>query len=156
MTLQTSRKGYKTVVLHKSNKCKTHQVHRLVATAFIPNPYNLPQVNHKDVNKFNNKIDNLEWITNYDNIQHAIQNNCFGKFTEKQYEAVLKNLEIARKQIIKSVVQYTLSGEFLNRYNSINEAAEKTHTNASKITACCKGNRKTTNNFKWSYYKEEL
>ena len=65
-------KGYLQVGL--SNKGdKTFRVHRLVALTFIPNPYNLPQVNHKDGNKKNNCVDNLEWISNYDNMQHAVK-----------------------------------------------------------------------------------
>lgn len=63
--------GYKAVSLWKDNKGLTYTVHRLVATTYIPNPDNLPQVNHIDGNKLNNRVDNLEWVTPSGNIQHA-------------------------------------------------------------------------------------
>lgn len=69
------RYGYKKVVLSKSKK-KTHStVHRQVALAFIPNPDNLPEVNHKDGNKLNNYWKNLEWCTTEYNLKHAHENN---------------------------------------------------------------------------------
>lgn len=68
-------KGYKHVMLYnKEHKGKTIMVHRLVAKAFIPNPNNLPQVNHIDEDKTNNCVDNLEWITSEDNINHGTHN----------------------------------------------------------------------------------
>lgn len=67
--------GYAEVHLQKSDSNKSYyaRVHRLVASAFIPNPNNLPQVNHKDGNKLNNKVDNLEWVTAENNTRHAIE-----------------------------------------------------------------------------------
>ena len=68
-------RGYKHVMLYNSDhKGKTLVVHRLVANAFIPNPQNLPEVNHIDENKTNNSVDNLEWITCKDNINHGTHN----------------------------------------------------------------------------------
>lgn len=66
-----NKKGYLRVWLYKKGKYLKPRVHRLVATAFIPNPYNLPQVNHKDGNKQNNSYTNLEWVTNRQNQEHA-------------------------------------------------------------------------------------
>ncbi len=63
--------GYKRVSLHKNNKQKNYFVHRLVAMTFIPNPNNLPLVNHKDENKTNNSVDNLEWCTQKYNINYG-------------------------------------------------------------------------------------
>ena len=63
--------GYLYVNLNKNNKAKHCTVHRLVAQAFIPNPDNLPHVNHKDEDRTNNRADNLEWITNEDNLKYS-------------------------------------------------------------------------------------
>lgn len=69
-SLRYSNKGYARVTLYPSGK--TYSVHRLVADAFIENPKNLPSVNHKDGNKKNNKLSNLEWCTPKQNTRHAI------------------------------------------------------------------------------------
>lgn len=80
-----NKKGYKQVTLYDdNNKPKTMRIHKLVALSFIQNPNNLPQINHKDGNKLNNKTDNLEWISNYDNIQHAIKNNLINQELRKE------------------------------------------------------------------------
>ena len=71
------KNGYYSIVLQKNNKSKYYTIHRLVAKEFIPNPNNLPQVNHKDGNKLNNNINNLEWCTNSDNTQHGYDNKLY-------------------------------------------------------------------------------
>ena len=66
------RDGYCRCSVQKLDGTWTSQpVHRLVAKAFIPNPYKLPEVNHKDCNKYNNKVTNLEWVSKHDNMKHA-------------------------------------------------------------------------------------
>lgn len=72
--------GYPCVCLYKDGKSKQHKVHRIVASAFILNPMNKPQVNHIDGNKENNRVWNLEWCTNRDNQKHAVAiniGNCY-------------------------------------------------------------------------------
>jgi len=69
--------GLKPETLISGHRIKTRRVHRLVAETFIPNPNQLPQVNHKDGDKLNNRADNLEWISNADNATHAANNNLY-------------------------------------------------------------------------------
>ena len=66
--------GYPFVFLSVNGKSKNNMIHRLVATAFIPNPHNLPEVNHIDGNKENNNVSNLEWCTRKENLKHAVDN----------------------------------------------------------------------------------
>jgi hypothetical protein len=75
-----NRYGYVYVTLHKDNKHKKYTVHQLMAQAFIDNPNNLPQVNHKDGNKENNSIDNLEWVSASGNKKHS-----YDHLKEKHY-----------------------------------------------------------------------
>jgi hypothetical protein len=70
LATEETPKGYLRVYLYKNGKRKHHKIHRLVAKAFIPNPNNKPQVNHKDGNKKNNSITNLEWVTDEENKLH--------------------------------------------------------------------------------------
>ena len=70
-----SDRGYNSAMLYKDGKQKTYKVHRLVAFAFIENKHNKPYINHKDGNKLNNNILNLEWCTHKENVVHAFKNN---------------------------------------------------------------------------------
>ena len=79
------KRGYYVVDLVKNQKRKNVKVHRLVADAFIPNPYNKPQVNHIDCNKLNNNASNLEWVTNKENVAHAIRSGLVKDYDHVKY-----------------------------------------------------------------------
>jgi len=74
-----NKNGYCVIRLHKDKQAKNHAVHRLVAEAFIPNTKGKECVNHKDANKTNNKVDNLEWVSQLENIAHAVSMDLVNK-----------------------------------------------------------------------------
>lgn len=117
----TDSKGYLLVDLRKNGKRYTRKVHRIVADVFIPNPENLPQVNHKDENKKNNSVNNLEWCNNKYNATYG---------TAKKRMAEKRN---------KKVVQISLKGEVINKWNSVSEAANALNVSRDTITAWCNG-----------------
>jgi len=71
------RDGYRVVLLYRDGKRKMFKVHRLVGLAFIPNPGNKPQINHKNTIKLDNRSENLEWSSSKENINHAVDNNLW-------------------------------------------------------------------------------
>jgi hypothetical protein len=95
-------RGYLKVVLHKQRKAKTYNVHRLVAETFILNPNNYSQVNHKDENKLNNCVDNLEWCTSKYNINFGQRNTKVANKLKGVHKSEIhkKNLSIARKKYL--------------------------------------------------------
>ena len=80
-----NKKGYFKVYLSKNSKKYIKTVHRIVAETFIPNPKNKKTVNHIDCNKKNNKIENLEWLTNKENMRHAFDNGIFKQEIKQLY-----------------------------------------------------------------------
>lgn len=129
-----SNNGYLVVNLSKKNVSKSFLVHKLVAEAFIPNPDNLLYVNHKDENKQNNTVENLEWCTqNY---------NCnYGTRNEK----------ISNKMSKQIILQYTLNNELINEFKSLREAYRKTNIPFQNISNCCKGKYKQCGGYIWKY-----
>lgn len=84
LSIRIDRAGYMTTRLCKSNKIETVYIHRLVATAFVPNLYGKPFVNHKDGNKLNNAAENFEWTTHAENIQHAYDSGLICKRRQRK------------------------------------------------------------------------
>lgn len=125
INMKTKNKGY-----------KNFAVHRLVAQAFIPNPNNYPQVNHKDENINNNAVDNLEWCT-------QLYNNHYGKHSEKTSKAMTNNPFRSRR-----IAQFDLDGTLIKIWPSISEARRNGFSSVSK---CLSGESKQCKGFKWEY-----
>ena len=144
MTPFDSGDGYLKVQLWKNGKYKICRVHRLVAETFLENPENLPEVNHIDEDKTNNRVDNLEWKSHRDNCNHGTRNQRAAK------------AKINGKKS-KKVLQFTLSGEFIREWPSIHEC-ERNGFNRGAVAACCHGKQKTHKGFLWMFaedYKEK-
>lgn len=134
--LTTNKNGYFYVTLMKDDKIKTSLVHRLVAQAFIPNPNNFPEVNHKDENKKNNCIENLEWCTNIYN-----ENYGTGKIR-------------AGKLHSKAVIQYSDDNNFICKFSSGVDAEKITNIDNASISRCCYGKQHKAGNYYWRFANE--
>lgn len=130
--------GYWAVVLYKNGVGTPKTVHRLVAEAFVDNPDNLPCVNHKDENRSNCVMENLEWCT-------YKYNNNYGTRNERN-RVLLTN----REDLSKQVYQYTLDGELVKIWASTREAG-RNGFRQNCISLCCTGKLKTHKGYKWSY-----
>ena len=138
--IQKNNKGYYVVNLYKKGKGKTKLIHRLVALAFIPNPNNLPEINHKDENKQNNMMDNLEWCErNY--------NNNYGKQSKI-------GRRLSSEKRMKKINQYDLNGNLMKTYKGVRIAEEETGVHNSNIIKCCKGKVKSAGGYIWKYQNE--
>lgn len=109
---QFVRRGYNAVTLAKTGRVYQRFVHRLVAITYLPNPKNLPQINHKDGNKMNNALGNLEWCTAQENIQHAA--TVLGmEFGARNRKLAAQDVKKIRQLIHQGVGDIAIS----NRYN---------------------------------------
>lgn len=122
-----NHRGYARVTLWKENKQRKFSVHRLVASAFIPNPEEKPQVNHIDENKLNNNVCNLEWCTQLENHNH-------GTVNERISASLINNPKKS-----KPVSAFDDDGILIHTYPSIYEASRQMGVCASSITSCIKG-----------------
>lgn len=128
--------SYKFVNLSSNNKTKMSYVHRLVAIAFLPNPENLPSVNHIDGDRANNCVDNLEWASYADNNVHSIK--ILGRVTKNKSDS-------------KVVLQFDLNRNLIKEFPSFREAERQ--TGITGIDKVCAGVqfRKSAGGFIWEY-----
>lgn len=138
LKLTKGSSGYLQAQLCKNNKIKLCRVHRLVAQAFLENPDNLPEVNHKNEIKTDNRIENLEFCDRKYNVNYG---TAIQRKSEKQING----------KCSKSVYQYTLNGEFVAEYPSIREVERQLGFKQPNISYCCNGKYKQAYCYKWSY-----
>lgn len=152
-------KDYLQITLSKHGSQSTFLIHRLVAAAFLSNPDNLPMVNHKNENKLDNHVDNLEWCTREYNVKyssHKISKSLKGRtFTDEHKQKISKNhadFTGSKNPRAKKV----LCVETGQVFDYIKDAEVKTGVNAKNIGACCNGKRKTAGGYHWMYLEDYL
>lgn len=123
---------------------KTKKVHRLVAETFIPNPNNLPEVNHKDENKQNPSVENLEWCTSKYNSNYGTRKERIGN-----------SLKISEFKMRKAIVQFDLNNNFIREYDTI-ERVKDYGFNQPNVIAVLKRRRKHTLGYIFRYKEEVL
>ena len=138
-----NHKGYLITQLSKKGKHCTIIVHRIVAKAFIPNLDNKPQINHINCNKVDNRVENLEWVTNDENKLHAKQHN------------LCKSLKGGENPRAKKVNQYDLNGNLIKQWDCINDITRNFKIKTgSNISLCCKYKNLTAYGYIWRYSEE--
>lgn len=132
-------RGYLYVALNKNGKQVMKKVHRLVAEAFLENPQNLPEVNHKDECKTNNNVLNLEWCD-------SKYNTNYGTANQRRAEKLLN-----RQDLSKRIDQIdAVTGEVIRQWASTMECGRNGYMQ-SHVSACARGERKTHKGYVWKY-----
>ena len=139
---------YKYFTLYKDGVRKNIKIHRLVAEAFIPNPENLPQINHKDENPFNNSVENLEWCTAEYNINYGERNK---KSSETKLSKGYKWNETQRLSNQKRVRKLDKDLNILEEFDSIISAAKSVNGDPGSIGNCCNRRSKSSYGFVWRF-----
>ncbi|WP_171034487.1 NUMOD4 domain-containing protein [Marinilactibacillus psychrotolerans] len=153
LTAYESSDGYLRVNLSVRGKVKIKMLHVLVATAFLPNPQDLPVVNHIDGNKKNPLPHNLEWTTFSENSKHAFFHGL-SKISDKAREKASENAKInGAKTTSRPVIQYSIDGRKIAVFSSIKEASRITGANDGRISHVCKRRKGmyTAGGFVWRY-----
>lgn len=122
-----TKKGYKRVGLHKDNKSKLYMVHRLVAETFISNPTKEQEINHKNYDRTDNYVNNLEWLSHTQNVRYSKA---------------------------KKVNQYDLNNNLIKMWDCARDAEREIGVDHGQISKCCNGKQKTHRGYIWKYIEE--
>lgn len=142
LSTKTNNRGYIQVCLSSVGKQDYRLLHRLVAEAFVPNEKGLPQVNHKDEDKDNNRAENLEWCTNLYNrhygtgLSRAAENHDYDQIAEKNR---------------RTIKQFDKNGNLLNVRRGLKSAQDASGVHESNIRRCCCGRGTSAGGYVWQY-----
>ena len=142
--------GYLYVSLWKDGKVKQCRINRLVAQAFIPNPNNLPEVNHKNEDKTDNRVENLEWCSKSHNVNHGTRNKRAAEKLKGKKHSEEHNKKIGKK-LSKPVFSVDKESGLIMWWQSAMEASRQTGIAQSNITLCCQGKVKSAGGHVWFY-----
>ena len=131
-----NNKGYEQFIVYIDKKPKTFYVHRVVANNFLENFNNLPEVNHKDENKLNNCVDNLEWCDGCYNLHYGTR---------------IERITSKKKPFFIKIVQKDKNKNIIKIWENINEIVCNTNYHRSNIYKCCQGKLKTAYGYVWDY-----
>jgi len=168
MKINKRKDGYCSVGLTKNKKNKKFLVHRLVAMSFIPNPDNKPQINHINMIKSDNRVENLEWVTQSENIKHSYKNNKNYRFNLSKSRSGItftdehkRKISLSHKGKKKNYDVWNKGINFGNRkvicietgeiFQSILQASKRYKCNVSQ---CLRGKSKTAGGYHWIYLGE--
>lgn len=153
--------GYMTVALYRGRIGKTFKVHRLVAMSFIPNPNNLPYVDHINTSRIDNRVENLRWVTHVENCNNVLTRKHIKDAVKKSFnnpevrkersERMKKINDIVVAKRRKPVLQYDLNGNFLQEHKSISLAAQHVNGYEEYIKAVCNGEKQQYRGFVWAF-----
>ena len=141
---KVDRYGYETVCIGNLEGRKCPTIHRLVAMAFIDNPENKATVNHKDGIKANNIVDNLEWLTATENVQHSFATGLRNYSEDDKWKMHLSKT--------RKVDQFDLDNNLIKTWDCIKHIMESMNTQYARIIDVCKGRKQNYRGFIWKYH----
>lgn len=139
---KTNNRGYVQTHLNIDGKCLMKLIHRLVAETFIDNPNGYEQVNHKNEDKTDNSVENLEWCTNLYNRRYG--KGIIAMSQNRDYKEILRNRN-------KQIEQLDLDGNRIKIWPNIATAKRELGVNDTSVSFCCRGKQKTAGGYVWKY-----
>lgn len=149
-----SCKGYYSVHLYKNGHMKNFTVHRLVAIHYIENKNHFPFINHKDENKLNNCVSNLEWCSPSYNTKYSF--NLHPEWPGNLSKSKKGKIRGAYKKTRKPILQYSDGGKLIRAWDSCAQINRELHFHGWTVSECCRGNRRTAYGYKWRYATENI
>ena len=152
LTPKINKKGYLWVALFRDSKYKCFLIHRLVGNAFIPNSDGLPFINHKDEDRTNNRVENLEWCTPSYNVRYSLERH------PQRHKNRPRKIggKVSPYKHKSKVIQLSKDGEQIKIWNMISEITNETNWRGSSIVEVCEGNRKSAYGYIWRFANDDI